>query len=118
MAQEIVEEKRTVKGSEKPIKVELTVKDRLVLRRANFRFLLAMLILGIYGFTIYSLMYSEINMDDKVSTLLVSVISALTVLISQTGSFYYSDPKSDANDTSDPNNPEEEEKEDVRNVPA
>tara|TARA_Y100001938_G_scaffold151106_1_gene246092 strand:- start:10856 stop:11209 length:354 start_codon:yes stop_codon:yes gene_type:complete len=117
MAQEIVEEKRTVKGSEKPIKAELTVKDRLVLRRANFRFLLAMLILGIYGFTIYSLMYSEINMDDKVSTLLVSVISALTVLISQTGSFYYSDPKSDANDTSDSNNPEEEE-EDVRNVSA
>jgi hypothetical protein len=34
-------------------------------------------------------------MDDKTSTLLVSVIGALTVLISQIGSFMYGDPKSD-----------------------
>ena len=37
-------------------------------------------------------------MDDKTSTLLVSVIGALTVLISQIGSFMYGDPKSDTSD--------------------
>ena len=61
----------------------ITVTERIVLRRANFRFLLAVLILCVYAFTIYSLMYAEIKMDDKTSTLLVSVISTLTVLISQ-----------------------------------
>ena len=40
-------------------------------------------------------MYQPISMDDKTSTLLVSVIGALTVLISQIGSFMYGDPKSD-----------------------
>ena len=37
----------------------------------------------------------------KVGTLLVSVISALTVLISQTGSFYFSDSNADSNDTTE-----------------
>ena len=103
---ETITEKTTVKGNGKDS--EVTVKEKLVLRRSNFRFILAILILAIYGFTIYSLMYSEINMDDKVSTLLVSVISALTVLISQTGSFFFSDSNADSKDTSDPNNPEPE----------
>ena len=72
-----------------------TVTEKIVLRRASFRFLLAILILAIYAFTIYSLMYHPTDMDDKTSTLLVSVIGALTVLISQIGSFMYGDPKSD-----------------------
>ena len=103
---ETITEKTTIKGNGKDS--EVTVKEKLVLRRSNFRFILAILILAIYGFTIYSLMYSEINMDDKVSTLLVSVISALTVLISQTGSFFFSDSNADSKDTSDPNNPDPE----------
>lgn len=82
-------------------KREHTVTEKIVLRRASFRFLLAILILGIYAFTIYSLMYQPINMDDKTSTLLVSVIGALTVLISQIGSFMYGDPKSDTSDSKD-----------------
>lgn len=106
---ETITEKTTIKGNGKGS--EVTVKEKLVLRRSNFRFVLAILILAIYGFTIYSLMYSEINMDDKVSTLLVSVISALTVLISQTGSFFFSDSNADSNDTSDPINPEENKEE-------
>jgi hypothetical protein len=48
-------------------------------------------------------------MDDKTSTLLVSVIGALTVLISQIGSFMYGDPKSDTSDGND------EKKEEVNN---
>jgi len=67
----------------------ITVTERIILRRANFRFLLAVLILCVYAFTIYSLMYASIQMDDKTSTLLVSVISTLTVLISQVGSWAY-----------------------------
>ena len=67
----------------------ITVTERIILRRANFRFLLAVLILCVYAFTIYSLMYAQIQMDDKTSTLLVSVISTLTVLISQVGSWAY-----------------------------
>ena len=102
---ETIVEKKTIKGNGKGL--EVTVKEKLVLRRSNFRFVLAILILAIYGFTIYSLMYSEINMDDKVSTLLVSVISALTVLISQTGSFFLSASSADSNDTSDPTSPED-----------
>ena len=86
-----------------------TVTERIVLRRANFRFLLAILILGIYGFTIYSLMYHPSEMDDKTSTLLVSVIGALTVLISQIGSFMYGDPKSDTSDNNDNNGKEQKE---------
>ena len=79
----------------KNAKKEHSVTEKIVLRRASFRFLLAILILAIYAFTIYSLMYQPISMDDKTSTLLVSVIGALTVLISQIGSFMYGDPKSD-----------------------
>ena len=78
-----------------------TVTEKIVLRRASFRFLLAILILGIYAFTIYSLMYHPTQMDDKTSTLLVSVIGALTVLISQIGSFMYGDPKSDTSENND-----------------
>ena len=99
---EVIEEKKVTKGRGNG--AEVTVKEKLVLRRSNFRFILAILILAIYGFTIYSLMYSEINMDDKVSTLLVSVISALTVLISQTGSFFFSDSNADSKDTSSEEN--------------
>jgi hypothetical protein len=54
-------------------------------------------------------MYQPIQMDDKTSTLLVSVIGALTVLISQIGSFMYGDPKSDTSDSND------EKKEEVNN---
>jgi len=82
----------------KPEKPTYTVTEKIVLRRASFRFLLAILILGIYAFTIYSLMYEPADLDDKTSTLLVSVIGALTVLISQIGSFMYGDPKSDTSD--------------------
>ena len=46
-------------------------------------------------------MYHPTQMDDKTSTLLVSVIGALTVLISQIGSFMYGDPKSDTSDNND-----------------
>ena len=81
--------------TDKPKGDGFSVTEKIVLRRANFRFLLAILILGIYAFTIYSLMYQPISMDDKTSTLLVSVIGALTVLISQIGSFMYGVPKSD-----------------------
>ena len=81
--------------TDKPKGDGFSVTEKIVLRRANFRFLLAILILGIYAFTIYSLMYQPISMDDKTSALLVSVIGALTVLISQIGSFMYGDPKSD-----------------------
>ena len=54
---ETITEKTTVKG--KPEKVTVakpsyTVTEKIVLRRASFRFLLAILILGIYAFTIYS----------------------------------------------------------------
>ena len=97
--------------SDPPKSDNFTVTERIVLRRANFRFLLAILILGIYAFTIYSLMYQPIEMDDKTSTLLVSVIGALTVLISQIGSFMYGDPKSD---TSDNNEEKKEEKVNVK----
>ena len=87
--------------TDKPKGDGFSVTEKIVLRRANFRFFLAVLILCVYAFTIYSLMYSSIQMDDKTSTLLVSVISTLTVLISQIGSFMYGDPKSDTSDSSD-----------------
>ena len=87
--------------TDKPKGDGFSVTEKIVLRRANFRFLLAILILGIYAFTIYSLMYQPISMDDKTSTLLVSVIGALTVLISQIGSFMYGDPKSDTDQKED-----------------
>ena len=90
------------KKSDQPV---YTVTEKIVLRRASFRFLLAILILGIYAFTIYSLMYHPTEMDDKTSTLLVSVIGALTVLISQIGSFMYGDPKSDTNENGNGDNP-------------
>ena len=83
-------EKITRTDPEPKVKTEkpnYTVTEKIVLRRASFTFLLAILILGIYAFTIYSLMYHPTEMDDKTSTLLVSVIGALTVLISQIGSF-------------------------------
>ena len=50
-------------------------------------------------------MYHPTEMDDKTSTLLVSVIGALTVLISQIGSFMYGDPKSDTNENGNGDNP-------------
>jgi|TARA_R100001463_G_scaffold38917_5_gene83476 hypothetical protein len=78
-----------------------TVTEKIVLRRANFRFLLAILILSIYAFTIYSLMYTSPSLDPSMNTLLVSTIGALTVLISQIGSFMYGDPKSDTSDNND-----------------
>lgn len=98
---ETITEKTTVK--EKPAKVikekpSYTVTEKIVLRRASFRFLLAILILGIYAFTIYSLMYTSPTLDPSMNTLLVSTIGALTVLISQIGSFMYGDPKSDTSD--------------------
>ena len=92
---------------------EYTVTEKIVLRRASFRFLLAILILGIYAFTIYSLMYHPTEMDDKTSTLLVSVIGALTVLISQIGSFMYGDPKSDTSDNSEGTTPKLEQRVDI-----
>ena len=64
------------KESKKSNQPVYTVTEKIVLRRASFRFLLAILILGIYAFTIYSLMYHPTEMDDKTSTLLVSVIGA------------------------------------------
>ena len=101
---ETITEKTTVKDKPAKVKAEkpvYTVTEKIVLRRASFRFLLAILILGIYAFTIYSLMYHPTEMDDKTSTLLVSVIGALTVLISQIGSFMYGDPKSDTTENGD-----------------
>ena len=98
---ETITEKTTVKGKPDKIKVPsptYTVTEKIVLRRASFRFLLAILILGIYAFTIYSLMYTSPTLDPSMNTLLVSTIGALTVLISQIGSFMYGDPKSDTSD--------------------
>ena len=101
---ETITEKTTVK--DKPVKVKslkptYTVTEKIVLRRASFRFLLAILILSIYAFTIYSLMYTSPTLDPSMNTLLVSTIGALTVLISQIGSFMYGDPKSDTSDNGD-----------------
>jgi len=110
MAETIEKITRTDPGNGKR---EFTVTEKIVLRRASFRFLLAILILGIYAFTIYSLMYQPISMDDKTSTLLVSVIGALTVLISQIGSFMYGDPKSDTSDNNDNNNGKEQKEADA-----
>ena len=56
-------------------------------------------------------------MDDKTSTLLVSVIGALTVLISQIGSFMYGDPKSDTSDNNDNNNGKEQKEADAQVKP-
>jgi len=98
---ETITEKTTVKDKPqkiKPVKPAYTVTEKIVLRRASFRFLLAILILGIYAFTIYSLMYTSPTLDPSMNTLLVSTIGALTVLISQIGSFMYGDPKSDTSD--------------------
>ena len=111
---EEIHEKKTIKnGSKNNTKPAYTVTEKIVLRRASFRFLLAILILGIYAFTIYSLMYNPVEMDDKTSTLLVSVIGALTVLISQIGSFMYGDPQSDTNDNGESNNPKLEQRVDI-----
>ena len=98
---ETITEKTTVKGKPEKVVAEkpaYTVTEKIVLRRASFRFLLAILILGIYAFTIYSLMYTSPTLDPSMNTLLVSTIGALTVLISQIGSFMYGDPKSDTSD--------------------
>ena len=102
---ETIEKKIT--KTDPPKNGNYTVTEKIVLRRANFRFLLAILILSIYAFTIYSLMYTSPTLDPSMNTLLVSTIGALTVLISQIGSFMYGDPKSD---TSDNNDKKEEEK--------
>ncbi len=102
-------EKITRTDPVKPAKNGFTVTERIVLRRANFRFFLAVLILCVYAFTIYSLMYSSIQMDDKTSTLLVSVISTLTVLISQVGSWAY------GKDEDGKQNKEEEDKPNANN---
>ena len=88
-------------------KKEFTVTEKIILRRANFRFLLAILILGIYAFTIYSLMYTSPKLDPSMNTLLVSTIGALTVLISQIGSYTWGDPKSDTSDNKEEKNGEE-----------
>ena len=82
-------------------KPSYTVTEKIILRRASFRFLLALLILGIYAFTIYSLMYTAPKLDPSMNTLLVSTIGALTVLISQIGSYTWGDPKSDTSDNND-----------------
>ena len=98
---ETITEKTTVKDKPEKIVKEkpfYTVTEKIVLRRASFRFLLAILILSIYAFTIYSLMYTSPTLDPSMNTLLVSTIGALTVLISQIGSFMYGDPKSDTSD--------------------
>jgi p-aminobenzoyl-glutamate transporter AbgT len=94
-------EKITRSDPPKKGSADYSVTEKIILRRASFRFLLAILILSIYAFTIYSLMYHPSEMDDKTSTLLVSVIGALTVLISQIGSFMYGDPKSDTSENGD-----------------
>ena len=112
---ETITEKTTVK--DKPVKVKepkptYTVTEKIVLRRASFRFLLAILILSIYAFTIYSLMYTSPTLDPSMNTLLVSTIGALTVLISQIGSFMYGDPKSDTSDNGDDKKGADEKKSD------
>ena len=104
---ETIEKKIT--KTDPPKNGNYTVTEKIVLRRANFRFLLAILILSIYAFTIYSLMYTSPTLDPSMNTLLVSTIGALTVLISQIGSFMYGDPKSDTSDNGDKK--EEEKKE-------
>ena len=68
---ETITEKTTVK--DKPVKVKqpkpsYTVTEKIVLRRASFRFLLAILILSIYAFTIYSLKEADEKKSDEPTT--------------------------------------------------
>ena len=81
----------------------------MFLRRANFRFLLAVLILCVRIYDLFINVYAEIKMDDKTSTLLVSVISTLTALISQVGSWAYGKDE----DGNDKKEEKEETKEDA-----
>ena len=104
MAETIEKITRTDPGNGKKA---LNVTERIILRRAAFRFILAIMILIVYGFTIYSLMYHSLTLDDKTSSLLQVTVGALTVLISQIGSFFYGDATSDTSN----GNKEEQNKE-------
>ena len=73
----------------------VSVTDRIQLSRARFRFLLAILILGVYSATIYFLFVHQGEMNDKISSLMQVMIGALTVILSQLGAFYFGDSSSD-----------------------
>jgi len=73
----------------------ISVTDKIQLSRARFRFLLAILILGVYSCTIYFLFIHEGELNDKVSSLMQVMVGALTVILSQLGGFYFGDSSSD-----------------------
>ncbi len=73
----------------------ISVTDKIQLSRARFRFLLAILILGVYSVTIYFLFVHEGEMNDKISSLMQVMVGALTVILSQLGAFYFGDSSSD-----------------------
>ena len=87
----------------------MSVTDRIQLSRARFRFLLAILVLGVYSATIYFLFVFEGEMSDKISSLTQVMVGSLTVILAQLGAFYFGDASSDMNKSEDskeaPNGP-------------
>jgi len=79
----------------------MTVTDRIQLSRARFRFLLAILVLGVYSATIYFLFVFEGEMSDKISSLTQVMVGSLTVILAQLGDFYFGDASSDMNKSED-----------------
>ena len=79
----------------------MTVTDRIQLSRARFRFLLAILVLGVYSATIYFLFVFEGEMSDKISSLTQVMVGSLTVILAQLGAFYFGDASSDMNKSED-----------------
>jgi hypothetical protein len=75
----------------------VSVNAKIQLGRARFRFLLAILILGVYSAAIYMLFVHSGELNDKISSLLQVMIGALTVVLSQLAGFYYGDASSDMN---------------------
>jgi len=79
----------------------MSVTDRIQLSRARFRFLLAILVLGVYSATIYFLFVFEGEMSDKISSLTQVMVGSLTVILAQLGAFYFGDASSDMNKSED-----------------
>ena len=88
----------------------MSVTDRIQLSRARFRFLLAILVLGVYSATIYFLFVFEGEMSHKISSLTQVMVGSLTVILAQLGAFYFGDASSDMSKSQDSENgiPQEE----------
>tara|TARA_R110002020_G_scaffold245223_3_gene458875 strand:- start:1977 stop:2351 length:375 start_codon:yes stop_codon:yes gene_type:complete len=95
MAETIEKITRTDPPLQKKYGNGISVTDKIQLSRARFRFLLAILILGVYSVTIYFLFVHEGEMNDKISSLMQVMVGALTVILSQLGAFYFGDSSSD-----------------------